>query len=241
MRTCPFCGAAIEENARFCLYCMRELEPKVTVAERRPSRKTIPLLLCGVAVIGFSFGMLGIFKFGIHGDVTGDTTHSSATATQPTSTEVLYTYRKAERGDGETLSYIPPDDAIVITGVKTVSSNGVYIIPESIDGKQVVAIHAPAFTDNPEISRAVTAIVIPSTVRYVQALSLSTCHNLADIYLCDDILIDQEALPAPSARKNTLTIHCAADCTDRNFWLYKNIAVSRYRAIYEEWDGVTDF
>ncbi len=28
MKNCPYCGSAIEENARVCLYCMKELEPK---------------------------------------------------------------------------------------------------------------------------------------------------------------------------------------------------------------------
>ncbi len=63
MKRCPYCGAVIEENARFCLYCMKELEGKVEVNARPVlSRKTIWLaalsacftvaVICAVIFIG---------------------------------------------------------------------------------------------------------------------------------------------------------------------------------------------
>lgn len=41
MKTCPYCGAALEDEAKFCLYCMRELEPKATVKPRIFPRRRV--------------------------------------------------------------------------------------------------------------------------------------------------------------------------------------------------------
>lgn len=39
MKHCPFCGAQLEESARFCLYCMTSLDEKVTVGATAPKTK----------------------------------------------------------------------------------------------------------------------------------------------------------------------------------------------------------
>ncbi|MBR4864499.1 MAG: hypothetical protein IKU07_07975 [Oscillospiraceae bacterium] len=44
MKKCPFCNAEIEENARFCLYCMQPLEKK-QVIDPQPQKKNHLLLL----------------------------------------------------------------------------------------------------------------------------------------------------------------------------------------------------
>ena len=44
MKECPFCKAQIEENARFCLYCMKPLVEKEIVPPARENRRLIWLL-----------------------------------------------------------------------------------------------------------------------------------------------------------------------------------------------------
>ena len=44
MKKCPFCKAEIEENARFCLYCMKPLAEKEVVPPAKGSRPLIWLL-----------------------------------------------------------------------------------------------------------------------------------------------------------------------------------------------------
>lgn len=53
MRICPFCGAEIEENARFCLYCMSPLTEKRSVTAPRAQKRwwlwlTAVLVLCAL-------------------------------------------------------------------------------------------------------------------------------------------------------------------------------------------------
>lgn len=58
MKKCPFCKAEIEENARFCLYCMKPLTKKEVVAPARkkaawwlPVLLVLLLLLLGAALL----------------------------------------------------------------------------------------------------------------------------------------------------------------------------------------------
>ncbi len=57
MKNCPYCNATIEENARVCLYCMKELEPKAQLiaALNRP-RRLVLIICCAVfaCVIGIT-------------------------------------------------------------------------------------------------------------------------------------------------------------------------------------------
>ena len=52
MRKCPFCGADIEESARFCLYCMQSLTEKEQIL---PHKKKKPQWLLILAVIVAAF------------------------------------------------------------------------------------------------------------------------------------------------------------------------------------------
>ena len=51
MKKCPFCGADIEDTARFCLYCMEPLTEKKLIRLRRKKRLSWVLLAAGAAVL----------------------------------------------------------------------------------------------------------------------------------------------------------------------------------------------
>lgn len=164
---------------------------------------------------------------------TGSST-STTTTPSPTTT-VAYIYRDAKYGDDFSVS-ANLENAVVITGVKNASADGKYIIPETLDGKKVVAIMALAFCDD-SISSTVKTVIVPSSVKTIWNNAFSNCYNLTDIYFKgNSIYTESNAFPEVSKRNGTLTIHCSANCSDRNYRYYKNSA-SYYAAKYEEWNG----
>ena len=161
---------------------------------------------------------------------------SSTAATTPSeTTTVTYIYRDAKYGDDFSVG-ANLENSVVITGVKTASANGEYKIPDTIDGKKVIAIMGLAFCDK-SISSTVKKVIVPSTVKTIWNSAFANCYNLTDIYFCgNSIYTESNAFPEASKRNGTLTIHCSANCSDRNYRYYKNSA-SYYDAEYEEWNG----
>ena len=49
MKKCPFCKADIEDNARFCLYCMKPLNKKEVVLPR--ARKSRGWMIAAIVAI----------------------------------------------------------------------------------------------------------------------------------------------------------------------------------------------
>lgn len=51
MKQCPHCGAQLQEQARFCLYCMRSLEEKPNITPKLPrSRRWLPWVIGGIVL-----------------------------------------------------------------------------------------------------------------------------------------------------------------------------------------------
>lgn len=153
----------------------------------------------------------------------------------PTVTTAVYLYRDAKNGDDFAVN-ADLDNAVVIIGVSTVSSNGEYVIPETLNGKKVIAITALAFSDE-SVKDTVKKVLVPSSVKTIHANAFALCNNLTDIYFYGKaIYVDVNAFPPLENRTGDLTIHCSFDCSDRNFRYYRNSAVY-YDAKYEEWNG----
>ena len=165
-----------------------------------------------------------------------NTSSSTSTTTTPSqTTTVTYAYRDAKYGDDFSIS-ANLENAVVMTGIKNASADGKYIIPETLDGKKVVAIMALAFCDD-NISSTVKTVIVPSSVKTIWNNAFANCYNLTDIYFKGNaIYTESNAFPEKSKRNGTLTIHCSANCSDRNYRYYKNSA-SYYDADYEEWNG----
>lgn len=149
----------------------------------------------------------------------------------------VYTYRAAKSGDDFSVHATFPENSIVITGVSAPAANGNYVIPQTIDGKTVVAIMGLAFSDK-SICDTVKSVTVPATVKTIWNYAFGNCNNMTDIYFCGNaIYTEAQAFAAQANRTGTLTIHCSASCQDRNFRYYKNSAAN-YGAVYKEWNGV---
>lgn len=313
MKKCPKCKAEIQEEARFCLYCMTSFEEKQTIENEEKNNKRWLIIIAAVLVFALMAASIIIFvpkgdakndsdnnsnssfvssdsdisvnnndailsgELGEEstsgkasspsssgktknsannennitnntsnnnittsstssGNETGSNNSGSSSTTAPTeTTAVTYIYRDAKYGDDFSVG-ASLENAVVITGVKNTSTNGKYIIPETIDGKKVVAIMALAFCDN-NISNTVKTVVVPSSVKTIWNNAFANCYNLTDIYFKgNSIYTEVNAFAETSKRNGTLTIHCSANCSDRNYRYYKNSA-SYYDAKYAEWNG----
>ena len=298
MKQCPRCKATVQENARFCLYCMAPFEEKTPVGtQRRRSWWWIGAALLGaVAMIAVTLWLLwpqdgpglpvassavseeketnpdsapvttpdhketatigggttGTTAGGTTGTTAGGTTGTTTakpttttTTAKPTTTTTTkavvpsFTYVTATQQNtypNQQMAPGAPSDAIVITKVHHVAPDGNYVIPDRVDGYKVAAIMPGAFSD-PAVSAAVRSVTLPATVRALWEDSLSACYGLTDLYVrSGSIDILDDALPPVAKRTGTLTIHCARDCKNSDFYYYRNIA-GQYGARYQEWNG----
>ena len=155
---------------------------------------------------------------------------------QPVVTSAIYKYRDAQYGVDDYQVTNNVENCVVITGIATPASDGIYRIPDTIDGKTVIAIQKNAFYNDGH-ALTVKAVYLPAKLRTVWDGAFLGCYNLTDIYLYGRSVYIGDAFPAAEKRNGTLTIHCAYDCNNRDFRYYRNIAESYYDARYEEWNG----
>ncbi len=165
------------------------------------------------------------------------------TQNQPTQTPAVtqpsYTYVDATNATAypdwySTIHQV--QNAVVITRVNHVAADGVYVVPDTLDGKKVVAIMPGAFGDA-AVSGAVRSVTLPTSVRTIWNDAFKDCIHLKDLYLkTPAVEIYTDAFPAVNRRSVTLTIHCQRDCRNLNFYYYRSIAPD-YGAVYAEWNG----
>lgn len=230
MKTCPHCKASLEDEARFCLYCMTSLDKKEVIVPAARRRKT-PLWGVAVLLVAVLIGLLVWQPWS--GDHTASSFDSQTGDPVYTDNTVQYTYRTAERYRDYSAAADVAEDALAITGVTKPSENGVYVIPDAIDGHPVYKIDGLAFSDE-AIRDTVKTVVFSSSIRRVDDYAFAACNNLTDVYYCGKgIFVDAFAYPEPDELNDTLTIHCAADCHDYRFRYHKDQTIYDY----EEWNG----
>ena len=146
----------------------------------------------------------------------------------PATEQVKYSYRLVASGEEYNAGYVNGGNDIIITGVISPSSSGEYYIPDYIDGKRVLVIASNAFTGS-----GAKKVVVPSTVKTIWDHAFAGCP-LTDVYFCGNAIYATGR--AFAGITGSLTIHCSATCSDRNFRYYKNTAPN-YGAVFAEWNG----
>lgn len=145
MKNCPYCKAEIEDNARFCLYCMRSLNEKTAAA---PLRKHRPwyLLILGVLLLGAVAVVLLLPK--------GNSTPISSSAP---SGQLLQ--QSAATESTGTLVQIPDSSPTEDTTVPTEE----VILPEDPQPQETPVSTKPVATKPPETVPTTTPTTAPTT------------------------------------------------------------------------------
>ncbi len=168
-----------------------------------------------------------------------ETTSKKEETTESPAVQPKYSYEDATKENTYPTGYNAlkdPQNAIVITKVDYVEPGGNYVIPNTIDGKTVVAIMPMAFSGS-DVCSTVKSVTLPSSVKTVWSGAFKGCVNLKDLYIKSGVIaLYKDAFCEVSERAETLNIYCAKDCRNFNFYYYRNIA-SEYGALYKEWNG----
>ncbi len=324
MKVCPFCQAKIEENARFCLYCMTPLTEKQAVKPEGNKRRLwlwLPVALLAILLVigGIWWALDSIPLSGTQdgsstlsdplisaekGDTpstnhtadrqpssseqggtsgskdgqtenntSGGSTHKgnatgkdgttrqsgstkTSKSTQKTSTttrtnsntieNLTWYYRKAYSGDHYTnYNKVATANGIVVTGFDRIPANGIYKIPDTIDGKTVVGINMSSGQGytfaSPGVAQTAKAIYLPPAVNKITYNLFPSLVNLTDLYIAGEFLyMEPSALPPQSSRNGTLTIHASDTCWClygvKAFSVYCSVnGYNEYRVRFSKW------
>lgn len=174
------------------------------------------------------------------------TTTTTTTPQSPTTNSISWNYTPAYSSNYyKNYNHIETQNAIIITGFSSASSNGVYVIPNKIDGKTVVGIdfsnkQGLSFND---VASTVKKVYLPPSLNKITGNVFSNCTNLTDIFVASDYLyLDPSALPAKSNRTGKLTFHTSdnAWCLygAKYFYIYcSQYGVNEYSAAWQEWNS----
>ena len=338
MIKCPKCGAQIDDNARFCMYCMTSLDNKKSV-DGNGSNKSVHIVVISVILavlvllISLCFAFCGKGDKNDYGnfesfpainsdfedslsseesdktspDDSGSNTETSSkpsqggtttsesntsgsssdggsskpsskeqgssskmsskassSSTKPSSTSsptssdngsssntssntsaagypaatAAYAYRDATSADDEFfVNSAKLLGGVIITGVTEKAPNGVYVIPEYLGGKKVVAVAKNAFTSN-EIKDTVKVVVFPKTMLTVNAYSFSSCYYITDIYFAsENVYIAGDAFPREDKRNTIITLHSSNTAENRNLTRLENFAIMYQGMLFSTWNG----
>lgn len=101
MKKCPKCKADIQEEARFCLYCMTSFEEKQTIETPKVNNKRWLIIIA--AVLAVVLVVISIVLFASKGNVSNDSNNnsniSSFSSDSNTSTDNNDTTSREQRGD----------------------------------------------------------------------------------------------------------------------------------------------
>ena len=81
MKKCPKCKAEIQEEARFCLYCMTSFEEKQTIETPKENNKRWLIIIS--AVLAVVLVVISIVLFASKGNVSNDSNNNSNISSGP--------------------------------------------------------------------------------------------------------------------------------------------------------------
>ena len=220
MKECPKCKAALEDNARFCLYCMTSLEEKEQIL---PSERKLPrwplVLLCVL--------LLGVLLFLLI-DPNTQVPEETAEPSQPVVTEqsstltqtvdgVRYIFRPATKQDHP--AAVSLDHYYVLIRVEGTPADGIYRVPTFVNNDTNALVTVVA--DGAFAGTNARAIDLGYNVRFVWGNAFGG-YPLEQLYLHEDVLIAQEAF---SGCTESLTIHCPEYLENTEGILWSELAV----------------
>lgn len=112
MKKCPFCNADIEENARFCLYCMTPLEEKQPAVVIKPTHRWWLYVIAAVLVVAATVLAVLLLNGSDEIAVSLDNSSSEVTSSDAVSSEPI-TENGDQSEEDEDLplnNYQPPTD-----------------------------------------------------------------------------------------------------------------------------------
>ena len=102
--------------------------------------------------------------------------------------------------------YEASNNQISIKSVLKPVESGHYVIPETIDGKEVICVEARAFVTVSD-KYPVKSVTLPKTLKGIDYNAFVSCTELTDIYMPVEYLLSS-ALEHPNNELHTITIHC---------------------------------
>lgn len=230
MKLCPKCKAVLDDNARFCLYCMTSLEEKEQIQPpirqvRRWPLVLLPPLLLGTLLIANMIldkeppaGLTespSIVETSAAIGTTEDLLSVPETVSQ-TVDGVCYTFRPATSEDHPTAVVL--GNHYVLIQVEGPPPDGIYRIPSFVgnDTNALVSVVA----DGAFVGTNARAIDLGHNVRYVWGNAFGG-YPLTDLYLHEDVLIDRVSF---SGCTKNLTIHCPGYLENTEGLLWSDLA-----------------